>query len=146
MAITLNGSTGITTDIEDGTITAAKLSSDIDFGATTINDDATATYSDGEYFVNSTKKAYRYLNDGTDSAWYEVGTKQDIPAIDSETSLSIGYNHSAYITNDGALYVTGSNSYGQLGLNEVTKIYAFKNVLNKNKKVELVLDFMFKVQ
>lgn len=43
----------------------------------------------------------------------------DVPTIGSESTrvrLSAGFQHSAFIDYDGALYVWGDNTYGQLGL------------------------------
>ena len=101
--------------LEDGTVTAAKLSSDIEFGATTIDDDNTATYGDGDYFVSSTNVAYRYLNDGTSSAWYEVGAKQFGVGIYPKDSIAKGSETAFYINQDNELYGIGRNQYGQLG-------------------------------
>jgi len=128
MAVTISGDGSVTginieaTDIADGTITAAKLSNDIEFGVTTIGNDDTATYSDGEYFLSSTNKVYRLLNDGTSSAWYSLadGTKQSNNEVSVETTFSAGQYHSAYVNSDGELYVAGYNTAGALGLGDLT--------------------------
>jgi len=122
-----NDNTAITVDTS-GNVTFAQNAtfsgtvSGIDSGAKTISDDDTATYSDGEYFVSSTGVAYRYLNDGTSSAWYEVGSKQVVFPIYPKDSIAKGGDTSFYINSSGELYGIGRNEYGQLGIGNTTDL------------------------
>jgi len=143
MAVTISGDGSVTginieaTDIADGTITAAKLSNDIEFGVTTIGNDDTATYSDGDFFYSSSGFVYRLLNDGTSSSWYSLGdgTKQTIPALNSVDTLAGGNASVSYINKKGELYVIGYNAYGQLGLGHNNNVQEWTKVTGNVKKV-----------
>lgn len=47
--------------------------------------------------------------------------------------VSLGYSHSAAITNDGSLYIWGDNGYGQLGIGKNENNSLEYNVLNPIK-------------
>ena len=135
-----NDNTAITVDTS-GNVTFAQNAtfsgtvSGIDSGAKTISDDDTATYSDGDYFVSSTGIAYRLLNDGTSSAWYEVGSKQSIPEINSVDTIAVGYEYSMYINQSGDLYGVGYNAQGQLGLGDTSTRSEWTKIASNVKKV-----------
>ena len=49
---------------------------------------------------------------------------------DNVKYITCGFNHTLVIKNDGTLYVTGENGYGQLGVNETADRYSFTQVPN----------------
>lgn len=57
---------------------------------------------------------------GGDITSYDGGieSKTPIKIMENIKSVSLGYDHSAAITEDGELYVWGSNEYGQLGTSD----------------------------